>query len=76
MTVCWVEDVSECRLDEADDSCELAGTSGLFLVEVVKLYLLADCFSIVDCGVTELYGDPVFSFDSFSIDFQVKFSHS
>ena len=76
MAVCWVEDVSECGLDEADDSCKLTCSSGLFLVKVVELYLLTDCFSVVDSGVTELNGDAVFSFDSFSIDFQVKLSHS
>ena len=64
-----------CRLHVTDHLSVLASTSTLLLMKVIELDLLADCLSVVYCGVTYVKIDFILSLHSLAIHKQVELTH-
>lgn len=54
----------------------LASTSWLFLVQIIEVGLLCDCFSIVDTWSSDFDVNTELSFHSFSINLQMQLTHA
>mmetsp|Transcript_21397 Transcript_21397/g.31133 ORF Transcript_21397/g.31133 Transcript_21397/m.31133 type:complete len:223 (-) Transcript_21397:896-1564(-) len=61
--------------DETRNACELAGSSGLLLQEVLKIRLPENVFLIVHSGLPRLNWTVVLTLHSFYVDFEVQLSH-
>lgn len=64
------------RLNIANDSGVLAGSTRLFLVQIVEAVPLGDCLPIVDARLACFALDSVLSFDSFDVDLKVELAHA
>ena len=72
----FITQISSGWLDVANNPSKLASTSALLLMEVVKLGLLGNSFSVVDGRVSNLKIDIVLSPHSLAVNEEMQFSHT